>query len=253
MQSRHKVPWLTIDAATQEINQFTTLLDAEKDPRKRVKIARRLAFAGTSLAFSKASLDLLTIDIGISALRKARRFGAITDDLNRSIAWLSKRKLEVSGCAKFEVTAEKKKIVTANAACLAASGNRDLDASVWTRGPETIVPAMNRGDFYLVATGFDGRYPVTLRMISAPEPVLNTSEYKHLECSAEVGVIRIENSELLFGAPENMKQAVSVAAPNGLLKVQLHYLSKPRGERFVLVGCSTNDVAGHLQDIPEIR
>ena len=253
MKSRRKAPWLPLEHATKEIAKLTADIAVDKDPRKRAKLARRLAFAGSSLAFSKASLDIATIDIGIVALQTSRRNGAITEDLNRSIAWLSKLRLDVSGCGSFEVLAEKKKIIAAEAACLAATGKTELDADVWTGNPDIVVPAMNRGDFFLIATGFDGRYPVTLRMTNAPDPVLNAAEYKHLECSTDIGVVVIESSVLRFGAPESMGEAACVLAPNGYVKVQLHYLSTPSSERFVLVGCSTDETSGRLQHIPEIR
>ncbi len=253
MKSWRNVPWLPLEHATKEIAKLTAAIAVDKDPRNKAKLARRLAFAGSSLAFSKAPLDIATIDIGIAALHTSRRNGAITADLNRSIAWLSKLRLDVSGCGSFEVLVEEKKIIAAEAACLAATGKTKLDADVWAGSPDIVVPAMNRGDFFLIATGFDGRYPVTLRMTNAPEPVLNAAEYKHLECSTEIGVVAIDSSVLRFGAPESMGTAACVSAPNGYVKVQLHYLSTPSSERFVLVGCSTNESSGRLRHIPEVR
>ncbi|NJM34995.1 MAG: hypothetical protein HC850_10150 [Rhodomicrobium sp.] len=246
MKSWRKVPWLPIQQAIEEIGKLTADISIEKDPRKRVKLARRLAFAGSSLAFSKEALDTATVEIGIAALQTSRRNGAVTDDLNRSIAWLSKLRLEVSGSGSFEVLAEKKKIIATDSACLAATGQTDLDVDIWTKGIETIFPAMNRGDFFLVTTGYDGRYPVILRITNAPEPVLKAAEYKYLECSTDIGVVAITNSVLIFGAPENIREAACVPALNGYLLVQLHYLSMPRGERFVLTGCSTKETSGNF-------
>lgn len=197
-------------------------------------------------------MDIKTIETGIAALRMARRHGAVTDDLNRSVAWLSKLKLEASGNANFVVLSERKKKICVDAACLAATGQSKLDDD-WAAAPSHVLVAMNRGDFFLTSIGADGHCAIVVRLIDTADPILKASEYKYLEASTEVGMIRIENSELKFGAPEDLSNALSVPAPNGMLKVQLHYLEKPRSYSFILVACATDQAPDPLIDIPEIR
>ena len=67
-------------------------------------------------------MDIKTIETGIAALRMARRHVAVTDDLNRSVALLSKLKLEARGNANFVVLSERKKKICVDAASLAATG-----------------------------------------------------------------------------------------------------------------------------------
>ena len=145
MDNWRKIPWLSVGAAKEEIGALTTALDSQTDPRNRIKTARRLAYAGSSIAFSEDPLDVATIDVALAALRRARKHGAVTDDLNRSMAWLSKIRLDVTGCADFQVLAEKKKRVPVETACLAASGHENLDSEIWVGDSDVVLEAMKRG------------------------------------------------------------------------------------------------------------
>ena len=252
MDNWRKIPWLSVGAAKEEIGTLTTALDSQTDPRNRIKTARRLAYAGSSIAFSEDPLDVATIDVALAALRRARKHGAVTDDLNRSMAWLSKIRLDVTGCADFQVLAEKKKRVPVETACLAASGHENLDSEIWVGDSDVVLEAMNRGDFFLVSVRYDGLFAVTLRIIDAPDPVLKSSEYRHLEYSTDVGFLKIENSELRCGAPEDMENAACVTVQNGLFKVQLHHL-QARSDKYVLVACETETNEEPLETVPELE
>lgn len=237
MSYRRKTPWLSLTDAKAEIEALTGQIEHERDPRKRIKLARRLAFAGASLAATEDETALADLDLGINALSLARRSGAVTDDLNRSQAQLSRRRLEVLGCAEAEILGEAKKTVLVDTACLAAAADPDLDTVFLTWENDQILEAMNDGRFFLARFGADGRYRVALRWLEASEPVLKAEEYRYLENSSEPGYLRVETGRLFFGAAEKLDQAAALEVPKGLAKIQIFCLRKRASNLVLLVAC----------------
>jgi hypothetical protein len=253
MKGSSRVPWLTVEAASQEIATLSIKLATEQDFRAKQRLGRRLAFAGTSVAVAKVTLDLPVVDMALNALKLARKAGGTTGDLYRSFAWLSKLRLDALGCANARIIAEARKTVPVDTGCLAASAVPSLTPDSWIGPNVSVLAAMNRGEFFLIGLGADGRYRVSVRIVDAPEPVLKPDEYKLLDGATDIGVLRIANKELRCGAPENMEIAAKVAAPNGLMKVQLFRLSRANTEKFILIGCAANEAPTPLEQIPEIR
>jgi hypothetical protein len=246
-------PWLTIDDAKRDIGKLSAAIAAEKDARGRQKLARQLAFAGTSLARAKSTLDPATIDIGLEALKLARKSGAVTEDLNRAAALLAKLRLDAMGCADARIIVEAKKIIAVDGGCLAGSGTPKIAPEAWTSANATVLAAMNRGDFFLVGLGADGRYSSTVRLVDAREPVLTPAEYKKLDAATEIGFLQVAQSELRFGAPEDMERAAKIIVPNGFFKVQVFRLTSGENEKFILVACSAIQAPLPLDQIPEFR
>ncbi len=240
MSSWRKVPWLPLAEAKGEMESLTHQVEAERDPRKRIKLARRLAFAGASLAENEAPTTVEELEQGIAALALARRSGAVTYDLNRSQAKLARRRLEALGCAEAEILAETKKTVLVETACLAAASDPNLDTIFLTWENDEILRAMNQGRLFLARFGADGRYRVVLRWIDAVEPVLKAEEYRYVENASEVGQLRIESGRLLFGAPEDLANAAALDVPKGLMRVQIFCLLKGRSSKIVLVACRSD-------------
>jgi hypothetical protein len=251
--ARRAIPWLTVDTARQEIAKLSDAIKSQSDFRVRQKLARQLAFAGTSLAKTKTELDLVTIEVGLIALKLARESGAVTDDLNRAAALLSKLRLDALGCTDAVVIAEAKKTIAVDGGCLAGCGSPTIAPDAWTGSNVEILNATNAGDFFLVGLGADGRYLVAVRLVDAPEPVLKPNEYKQLDYATEIGCLRISSSELRFGAPEDMALAAKIVVPNGLLKIQCFRLRSGNNEKILLVACQTAVLPPPLNRVPEFR
>lgn len=252
VQPWRKVPWLSLEKAKAEIAALTDQVSAESSPRTRMKLGRRLAFAGSSMAFSEEAISIPDLEQGITALRLAKKSGAVTDDLNRSLAWLSKRRLEAMGFADAKVIAEKKKKVMVDAACLMAAPGGGIDPEFLVWPDDQILRAMNEGRFFLASFGSDGSYSVAIRWVDAIEPVLKSTEYENLEASSDIGFLRIESAELRFGAPERLEKAAVLDVPKGLMKVQIFCLLKRNRSRIVLVACRTDEAPSPLVQMQEL-
>jgi hypothetical protein len=251
MNASNKTPWLSTDVALSDISRLTRELAAEPQARRRMKLARALAFAGSSLAEAGTPLELSSIESAIAALRRARAAGAHTNDLGRSLARLSKLRQEALGLDNASICAEQTRGIVMNAACLMVIGKPDPEPAIWC-DPKQALLAINRGDFFLIATGFDGRIYATLRIIEGSEPILTTQEYAQLEYSTDIGHLIVTQRELRFGAPEDMQQGLRAPALNGWMKVQMHCLRRGSREHFVLVACRTDQGVAPLRDIPSI-
>ncbi len=245
-------PWFTPEKALGEIELLSVKLQKEDEPRAKIKLARQLAFAGTSLAVTDDKLDLTTIESGLQGLALANRFGAQTSDLNRAVAWLTKQKIELLGCSEFSVLTEKKKRIAVNAASLAVAGSNEIDTKNWYGNTLLAVDAMNNGEFFIVSTGNDGIYPVVARIIDASFPVLKEAEYKNLTLSSDTGIISVEGGAIWFGAPEDLSRGMKVDVEAGYYQVQLHVLERRSGESFVFVICPLQGERPVLSKFPEL-
>jgi len=251
MKNWQKTPWLSADAAMTEIRHLSTALAGEWDYRTSIRLGRRLAFAGSSLAFAPIQLELSTLDAGIAALRLSLKVGASTGDLRRSMAWLSKLRLDAIGCSNARITTEIKKVVLVENGCLVGSATETLDRADWAGRTDTALQAMNRGEFFLVSMGSDGRYCVRIRVVDSPEPCLSRKEYEKLEFATEVGFIRVTNSEVCFGAPEDLGHAAKIVVKNGITKVQCFAIG-PR-PTIIFVVCASEEVPPPLRDFPGLH
>jgi hypothetical protein len=65
-----KVPWLSVAEAVAAIASLTEQVAAESHPHARMKLCRRLAFAGASMAVSEESISILEPEQGIAAFRR---------------------------------------------------------------------------------------------------------------------------------------------------------------------------------------
>lgn len=253
MKSWLKLPWLSAQDAVAEIGRLTEAISNEPNPRNRIKTARRLAFAGISLAIVDEDLPIEDLDRGIAALALAHRTGAQVDELNRAQAWLTKKRLEASGCAEAKILGEKKKNVVVESASLAAAPDNAGDGAFLTWRNADVLAAMNDGRFFNVAFQGDDVYPVTLRWIDAAEPVLKADEYKYVEASSEVGFLRIGSGELRFGAPEDLDAAAVLEVPDGLALVRVFCIRKRGRARIILVACPAENPPPPLTRLPEVE
>lgn len=253
MKSWRKVPWLSAQDAKVEIDRLAAVIPNESDPRNRIKLARRLAFAGISLAFIDEDLLIEDLEQGIAALVLARKSGAQVDDLNRAQAWLTKKRLEATGCAEAQTLGEKKKTVAVESASLAAAPDNVADGEFLSWVNADVLAAMNDGRFFTVSFQGDDWYPLTLRWIDAAEPVLKPDEYKHLEGSSEVGFLRIDSGELRFGASEDLDEGAVLEVPNGLALVRVFCTRKRGRARIVLVACPAEKPPPPLTQLQEVE
>lgn len=250
MKNWQKIPYLPVDTALKEIADLSATLAKTNDLRLKMKLGRRLAFAGSSMAFTTEEVDLANLDGGIAALKLARKVGAKTDDLNRSLAWLTKLRLEKMGCDKFTIVAETKKTVAVDGGGLIAWSALHPPFEVWAGKPAAALAAMNRGEFFLIGMGGDGRYQVVVRVIDAPEPCVSPAEYDKLNSATEIGFLKITQSTLHFGAPDDLKACAKAPAENGVMKVQ--GFSVGRNGKPILVACAARTLPPPLQEIPEL-
>ena len=254
MKSWRKVPWLSAQDAEVEIGRLTAAIRSESDPKNRIKLARRLAFAGMSLAFVDEDLSTEDLERGIAALVLARKSGAQVGGLNRTQAWLTKKRLEATGCAEARILGEKKKTVAVESASLAAAPDNIADDGAFLTWPNAdLLAAMNDGRFFKVSFQGDDWYPLTLRWIDAAEPVLKPDEYKHLEESSEVGFLRIGSGELRFGASEDLEEGAVLKVPNGLALVRVFCIRKRGRSRVILVACPAAEPPPPLIQLPEVE
>lgn len=237
-----------------EVRKFRQAIEAEKHPKKRMKIGRSLANRCGGIAQLEAELDIATIEEAIDGLKLARKVHAQTDYMNKDMALLTKRRLDAMGCSDAPVLAEKRKKVSVDSGCLSAACSAPIDPDVWTGPANIVVESMNRGEFFLINMGSDGDYSVSLRIVDAPEPVLKPEEYKKLELSTEPGYIRNTAGQLLFGAPEYLENAAVVKVASEHLSVQAYLLETSRYRyRIILVACATEEPPAPLLQIPELR
>lgn len=253
-EGRFPVRWLPANDAKVEIGRLMAAVRNEPNPRNRFKLARSLAFAAVSLAFTDEDLTLADIDQGLAALALARTSGGQINDDNRAQALLSMKRLAASGHAPARILAETEKLVPVETATLtAAPDNVSDDAEFLRWGDKELVAAMNDGRFFMVGFQGDDLYPVTMRWIDAVEPVLELDEYKYLEESSEVGFLRIGTGELRFGASEEMEEAAVLKVPNGLALVRVFCIQDEDDARIILVACPAEQPPPPLISPPHVE
>ncbi len=246
------VPWLTPDAALAELAQLQLQLAGEKDPRQRAKIARRLAFAGTSLAFAAASLDRTVLEAGIEGLRRARRAGAVTDDLNRAEASLVKARFDLIGAAEPEIRAKAAKTIAVDSGALVATATT-LDSQFLLCSPGERLAAMNAGRYFLIGLGSDGTYRVQLRLVDGSEPVLAAAEYGRVQETTTPGFLRADEPRLYFGAAENAAKGASLEIAPGSYTVAVFLTATNRGQVILLVACRSKEPPAPLFREPALN
>ncbi len=244
MARKPRIPWFSADAAVSEIARLSGDMQSA-GAKERIKLGRRLAFAAASIAHHSERAGLDAIEIGLAAIQHARRSGARMAGMHRAAAVLSRQRLRVMGCGEATVRAEVRKSIVVNSACLCA-GEPGTSLDIGTAAD--LLVDVNAGRGFVIETGCDGRFPVSLRLVDAPEPVLRPNDYPHLENSTEMGQVIVKGRALHFGALENLENGARVEVEPGRYLVRAFDL----GNRIILVAVPSVELVPTLMDLPSL-
>lgn len=230
---------LKCDAVCVEIDRLAEQIAAGKDPRARIKQARRIGFLARELGAAAAVNASAWLDGAVTPARleamveKARAAFWLAaskggDPDFCTLTMLAIARGALSGRKEATVLAEVSAVTRVETACLVATASPAFDPRVVFEDDSRhagVLEAMNRGDFYMLSLGGDGEYEVTLRIVDAPDPVITGDELARVIRATAPGFLSVEGPVLVCGPLEDITRGALLGLPQGLLKIQAFALA----------------------------
>jgi hypothetical protein len=206
-------------------------LENAPDVRQRMKLCREAVGLGKAALKSTENLGDGAVDDLVALLRVAHTASRGFENPSAVISKLSRIRLERRGITELPlISTTRSRVVGTDAACFALA-DRPLPGG-W---PDTsaALTAMNAGRYALAELGADGGYSACLRLVDAPEPFLDLSEYAKILDVTSPFAIHVETGTLMFGAAENLAAGVALALENGRYIGSVTALRSGRGTKLV--------------------
>lgn len=258
---------MDIAALKQELGK------AQKLPiRERLKAFRAIEYK-VEMAFKNTEHPTIAdLDVYIDILRILFKSPCPTFSLNKNLSKIIAKRLSLLGCETPKILLKKSSSMPVDGGSIAVGDLAyavDIDQLIAdTKSTEEnpikfhlyTLDLINKGHMYIFGTGGDGYHNFQLRIIEAPEPVLNAKEYKLVMDSSPLVVLDFPSGKLAIHDSfiyKNFPCPLQVDIVPGRYKCQVHQFLLPNKANreeddfsFYIVLCKTDaPIANDQKDI----
>lgn len=167
--------------------------------------------------------------------------------------------LEITGNANAKIIKKihgKINVATGTMAIGDISYSREVLSVYADYTDQKILNIINQGDFFIFATGSDGRQNIQIRLVDSLEPVLSTKEYKCILNATETLIINVPTGVLLVTDPcflDVEKNRLLFHVEPGNYKVCVyHFYIHLKIDSFYIALCKTDEeVKNILTKVPQ--
>lgn len=166
---------------------------ATDDGRRYVDAVKRAAHTAAAAIGSGTVTDPTTLENMRRALQDASRVAGFPGEFRRAANKVASAMLAARGITVVETLIQKRGMVAVDGGLLRVGDPKQLEALI---GVMPDIADIAEGRVAYVSTGCDGLFPVILRLVSAPEPVLTPKEFsKSLGATAPM-VIAVDSGKI---------------------------------------------------------
>lgn len=206
------------------------------EPKERSKALRSLGVRIAAAAESAETLSSDEIGLYTEILLKLIKVTGFPQQFTAAVASLNLKQLGLLGIdpSTVAIVAKKRGSVSTESGCIGAGDRSEFGPGAFTGGIGLAALAEKRK--FIVGVGGDGAYPVQLRLVDCPEPILRPAEYKRLLGATDVCQINVPSGTVLVSDPTAVGSSVlSIVVRPGAYDVAIFVIDGREEPELVVV------------------